>query len=83
MDNTPPLSVQAGSLTRRAETVPVRFWVSGRPSGEISFKLSIPAENMTPPEYSGEILYVSHENQWLLECQRKPEKPAEALPLKK
>ena len=47
---TPPLSVPAGRLTGRAETLPVGFWVSGRPSGEISPRLSLPVENMTPPE---------------------------------
>ena len=47
---TPPLSVPAGRLTGRAETLPVGFWVTGRPSGEVLPRLSLPVERKTPPE---------------------------------
>ena len=56
--HTPPLSVPARRLTGRAETLPVGFWVTGRPSGEVLPRLSLPVERKTPPEgFRWEILW--------------------------
>ena len=42
--------VPAGRLTGGAESLPVGFWVTGRPSGEVLSRLSLPVERKTPPE---------------------------------
>ena len=42
--DTPPLSALAGTLTGRAETLPVGFRVTRRPSGEILLGISPPME---------------------------------------
>ena len=58
-----PLSVPAGRLNGRAETLPVGFWVTGGPSHEILTRLSPSGENdPTGKKASGEILHDSGGN---------------------